>query len=132
MTTAKKLDLMQYKGGKTKMDKATMDHLDQKGAKTVLPPDSYMWRSRTDNAWCSRYNAYPVKSCGDQACECESNALAECLMHAWWWYLEKHGLAISSCPIRGFSNWPIVCLALNFLSRSLGSSVMGHNFGFGL
>ena len=77
------------------------EHLDQKIAKELLPPNSYLWRSRSVNSWCSRYKKYPIKVCADTAWKSEGNALEACIKHAWSWFLQMHTLQEANCPVKG-------------------------------
>jgi len=83
------------------MRQVPREHVDQKVAKVMLAPHSYLWRNRTADAWNSRYKKFPVKSAKDTAWETEHLALMECVRHSWFWYLKINGLSQVMCPIKG-------------------------------
>ena len=93
--------LKQYKGPKRLPD---FTHIPQSEGKRWMPPGGYLWRSRTDNVWCSRYSFYPERAAADSAHAGEGGSLVECLRHAWYWYLKHFGLDEEHCPIPGFLN----------------------------
>ena len=76
-------------------------HTPQVEAKKMLPPDSYLWRSRTDNSWNARYKAMPARSARDNTWGGEQGALRQVLQHVWECYLDIKKLSKRDCPLQG-------------------------------
>jgi hypothetical protein len=72
----------------------------QKDLKKLLPPGGVIWRSRTDGAWCGRWEKMAPKSARDNAWGSEIAAVRCVLRHVWHDYLELAGYGRDVCPIK--------------------------------
>lgn len=88
-----------YKGPRKLPDPTA--HMSQAEAKKLMPPNSYLWRARTQNAWNGRYNQLPSRSARDSAHGGEQQALMCVIRYVWQCYLEVYGCPTSDCPIEG-------------------------------
>ena len=74
--------------------------LTQSDAKALMPPHSFIWRSRTQGAWCCHVRGYSRRSFswnlyGDR------DSVFHCLKVAWGMHLAREGLTMSACPVEG-------------------------------
>ena len=79
-----------------------LNDLDQKEAKTYLPPDSFIWRGNIKGAWFCTVGAHkdhaePWSKHGMDS----SVAMWACIRFAWLQWLDDHSLPKEHCPIAG-------------------------------
>ena len=68
--------------------------------KTFMPPDSYIWKSRSSGTWNSKvppYNGFS-RSISKHT---EDGAVKEVISHAWIEYCRFQGISLESCPMAG-------------------------------
>ena len=85
-----------YKGPK----KWPNDHIAQKDAKLMMPPDSALWRSRTENIWNGRYKKMPIRSASDSAWGGQHGSLRQAVQWAWECFLDMNDLKKEDCPLK--------------------------------
>ena len=75
------------------------EEINHERAKKLLPPDSYIWRAFSANAWQGRCPPANTVSRGWK--ENPGEALRELLVILWEQWCSKEGVHISDCPMQG-------------------------------
>ena len=74
--------------------------MQQSRLKELIPPGGFIWRNRTDGAWCGRFKEMKEKSCRDAAWGGEAYSALAVLRHIWSWWCDLEGYERSQVPIK--------------------------------
>ena len=89
-----------YKGPR-KLGKITNEMIPQPLLKEYLPPQSYIWVSRTSGAWCSRFPPFPENRMKFDKLGGERSAALAAIRAVWTQYMAANGLDAADNPIEG-------------------------------
>ena len=74
----------------------------QQVAKTLMPPNCYLWRSYSaPGSWQAHLKPHPRRSYSFNTNGGAHGALRAITQHVWTLYLEDYGLDVSACPVAG-------------------------------
>ena len=71
----------------------------QKELKKLMPPGGLSWRSRTDGAWCGRWQQMTPWSARDSVWGSDIMAVRAVFRHVWIDFLDMSGFTLANCPI---------------------------------